>query len=90
MAQGIIIPADNKAPLTAATFGTPADYNRAVDGWAEAVHIPHVGVTMHLNRGIQSPVAIQPPRNVPLVVLHPSCTRRSADPRQLRARWTNR
>lgn len=49
MVHGIIIPADNNTPLTAATFGTPADYNRAVDGWAEAVHIPHVGVTMHLN-----------------------------------------
>lgn len=49
MVQGIIIPADNKAPLTAATFEKPEDYDRAVDGWGEAVHIPHVGATMHLN-----------------------------------------
>ena len=49
MVQGIIIPADNNTPLTAATFEKPEDLDRAVDGWAEAVHIPHVGVTMHLN-----------------------------------------
>lgn len=49
MVQGIIIPADDKAPLRAATFEMPEDFDRAVDEWAEAVHIPHVGVRMHLN-----------------------------------------
>lgn len=49
MVQGIIIPADNTAPLRAATLHSLEDYQRAVGGWIEAVDIPHLGVTMYVN-----------------------------------------
>lgn len=49
MVQGIIIPADNTAPLSAATFDSLKDYLRAVGGWFEAVDIPDLGVTMYVN-----------------------------------------
>ncbi|WP_431795250.1 DUF3846 domain-containing protein [Microbacterium enclense] len=49
MVQGIIIPADNTAPLTAATLDSLEDYQRAVGGWFEAVDIPDLGVTMYVN-----------------------------------------
>jgi hypothetical protein len=49
MVQGIIIPADNTAPLRTATLGSLEDYQRAVGGWFEAVDIPDLGVTMYVN-----------------------------------------
>lgn len=49
MVHGIIIPADNSASLTAATFATLGDYQRVVGGWIEAVDIPDLGVTMYVN-----------------------------------------
>lgn len=49
MVQGIIIPADNTAPLRAATLESLADYQQAVGGWIEAVDIPDLGVTMYVN-----------------------------------------
>lgn len=49
MVQGIIIPADNTAPLRAATLDSLADYQQAVGGWIEAVDIPDLGVTMYIN-----------------------------------------
>ncbi|KEP74542.1 hypothetical protein HR12_08365 [Microbacterium sp. SUBG005] len=49
MVQGIIIPADNTAPLTTGTFDSLEDFQRAVDGWIEAVDIPNLGVTMYVN-----------------------------------------
>lgn len=49
MVQGIIIPADNTAPLTTATLDSHADYQRALGGWIEAVDIPNLGVTMYVN-----------------------------------------
>lgn len=51
MVRGIIIPADNTAPLTAATFELLEHYQRAVDSWIEAVDIPDLGVTMYVNEG---------------------------------------
>lgn len=45
MVQGIIIPADNTAPLRTATLDSLDDYQRAVGGWIEAVDIPDLGVT---------------------------------------------
>lgn len=49
MVQGIIIPADNTAPLKTATLDSLEDYQRAVSGWIEAVDIPDLGVTMYVN-----------------------------------------
>ena len=49
MVQGIIIPADNTAPLRATAFGSLEDYQRAVGGWIEAVDIPDLGITMYVN-----------------------------------------
>ena len=49
MVQGIIIPADNTAPLTTRTLDSLEDYPRAVGGWFEAVDIPDLGVTMYVN-----------------------------------------
>ncbi|KZE43301.1 DUF3846 domain-containing protein [Microbacterium sp. T32] len=49
MVQGIIIPADNTAPLRASALDSLADYQRAVGGWFEAVDIPDLGVTMYVN-----------------------------------------
>lgn len=49
MVQGIIIPADNTAPLRTATLDSLADYQRAVGGWIEAVDIPDLGITMYVN-----------------------------------------
>jgi hypothetical protein len=49
MVQGIIIPADNTAPLKAATLDSLEDYRQAVGGWIEAVDIPDLGVTMYVN-----------------------------------------
>lgn len=49
MVQGIIIPADNTAPLTAAALDSLEDFQRAVGGWFEAVDIPGLGVTMYVN-----------------------------------------
>lgn len=49
MVQGIIIPADNTAPLTSATLDSLEDYQRAVGGWIAAVDIPDLGVTMYVN-----------------------------------------
>lgn len=49
MVQGIIIPADNTAPLRASTLDSLEDYQRAVGGWIEAVDIPDLGVTMYVN-----------------------------------------
>lgn len=49
MVQGIIIPADNTAPLMTARLDSLADYQRAVGGWIEAVDIPDLSVTMYVN-----------------------------------------
>ncbi|MBD8478954.1 DUF3846 domain-containing protein [Microbacterium sp. CFBP 8794] len=49
MVQGIIIPADNTAPLRTTTLDFLEDYQRAVGGWIEAVDIPELGVTMYVN-----------------------------------------
>lgn len=49
MVQGIIIPADNTAPLRTATLDSLEDFQRAVGGWFEAVDIPDLGVTMYVN-----------------------------------------
>nr|WP_278102317.1 DUF3846 domain-containing protein [Microbacterium proteolyticum] len=49
MVQGIIIPADNTAPLKTATLDSLQDFQRAVGGWIEAVDIPDLGVTMYVN-----------------------------------------
>lgn len=49
MVQGIIIPADNSASLTVATFETLEDYQQVVGGWIEAVDIPDLGVTIYVN-----------------------------------------
>lgn len=49
MVQGIIIPADNTAPLRASTLDSLEDYQRVVGGWIEAVDIPDLGVTMYVN-----------------------------------------
>lgn len=49
MVQGIIIPADDTAPLRTGIFDSLADYQRAVGGWIEAVDIPELGVTMYVN-----------------------------------------
>ena len=49
MVQGIIIPADNTAPLRVATLDSLDDYQQAVGGWIEAVDIPDLGVTMYVN-----------------------------------------
>ncbi|SIS19789.1 DUF3846 domain-containing protein [Microbacterium sp. RURRCA19A] len=49
MVQGIIIPADNTAPLRAAILDSLEDYQRAVGGWIEAVDIPDLGVTIYVN-----------------------------------------
>ncbi|MFZ8756949.1 DUF3846 domain-containing protein [Microbacterium sp. HMH0099] len=49
MVQGIIIPADNTAPLKTATLDSLQDYQQAVGGWTEAVDIPDLGVTMYVN-----------------------------------------
>lgn len=49
MVQGIIIPADNTAPLRASALDSLEDYQRAVGGWIEAVDIPDLGVTMYVN-----------------------------------------
>lgn len=49
MVQGIIIPADNTAPLRATALDSLEDYQRAVGGWIEAVDIPELGVTMYVN-----------------------------------------
>ncbi|SIS10855.1 DUF3846 domain-containing protein [Microbacterium sp. RURRCA19A] len=49
MVQGIIIPADNTAPLRIATLDSLEDFQRAVGGWIEAVDIPNLGVTMYVN-----------------------------------------
>lgn len=49
MVQGIIIPADNTAPLRTAALDSLEDYTRAVGGWFEAVDIPGLGVTMYVN-----------------------------------------
>ncbi|CAH0165086.1 DUF3846 domain-containing protein [Microbacterium sp. Bi128] len=49
MVQGIIIPADNTAPLRTAALDSLEDYQQAVGGWFEAVDIPDRGVTMYVN-----------------------------------------
>ncbi|CAN3702733.1 hypothetical protein MMX123_02763 [Microbacterium sp. MM2322] len=49
MVQGIIIPADNTAPLRASTLDSLKDFQRAVGGWFEAVDIPDLSVTMYVN-----------------------------------------
>lgn len=49
MVQGIIVPADNTAPLRTAMLESLEDYQRAVGGWIEAVDIPDLGVTMYVN-----------------------------------------
>ena len=49
MVRGIIIPADNTAPLGTATLDSLEDYQRAVGGWIEAVDIPDLGITMYVN-----------------------------------------
>ncbi|OZD38961.1 hypothetical protein CH252_30820 [Rhodococcus sp. 06-1477-1B] len=49
MVQGIIIPADNTAPLTTDTLNSLEDAQRAVGGWIEAVDIPELGVTIYVN-----------------------------------------
>ena len=49
MVQGIIIPADNTAPLRTAALDSLEDYQRAIGGWFEAVDIPDLGVTMYVN-----------------------------------------
>jgi len=49
MVQGIIIPADNTAPLRVSRLDSLEDYQRAVGGWIEAVDIPYLGVTMYVN-----------------------------------------
>ncbi|MFF8186162.1 DUF3846 domain-containing protein [Microbacterium sp. NPDC016588] len=49
MVQGIIIPADNTAPLRTHELDSLEDYQRAVGGWYEAVNIPDLGVTMYVN-----------------------------------------
>ena len=49
MVQGIIIPADNTAPLTASRLDSLENYMRAVGGWIEAVDIPDLGVTLYVN-----------------------------------------
>lgn len=49
MVHGIIIPADNTAPLRTATLDSFQDFQRAVGGWFEAVDIPDLGVTMYVN-----------------------------------------
>ncbi len=48
MVQGIIIPANNTAPLPAARLDSLEDYQRVV-GWIEAIDIPDLGVTMYVN-----------------------------------------
>ncbi|MDU0346472.1 DUF3846 domain-containing protein [Microbacterium sp. KSW2-29] len=49
MVQGIIIPADNTAPLRTDALDSLEDFQRAVGGWIEAVDIPDLGVTMYVN-----------------------------------------
>lgn len=49
MVRGIIIPADNSASLTAATFETLDDYRQIVGGWIEAVDIPNLGASLYVN-----------------------------------------
>ena len=49
MVRGIIIPADNTAPLRTAALDSLEDYQRAVGGWVEAIDIPDLGVTMYVN-----------------------------------------
>lgn len=49
MVEGIIIPADDTVPLTAAALDSLDDYQRAVSGWIEAVDVPDLGVTMYVN-----------------------------------------
>lgn len=49
MVQGMIIPADNTAPLRASTLESREDYRRAVGGWMEAVDIADLGVTMYVH-----------------------------------------
>lgn len=50
MVQGILIPADNTAPLRTAALDSLEDYQRAVGGWFEAVDIPDLGITMRSTR----------------------------------------
>lgn len=49
MVEGIIIPADNTAPLKTATLESLRDYQQAVGGWFEAVDIPDLGIKMYVN-----------------------------------------
>ena len=49
MVQGIVIPADNTAPIRASPLDSLEDYQRAVGGWFEVVDIPDLGVTMYVN-----------------------------------------
>lgn len=49
MVQGIVIPADNTAPLSVGTLDSLEDYQRVVGGWIEAVDVPNLGVTMYVN-----------------------------------------
>ena len=47
--QGIIVPADNTAPLRASKLDSLEDYQQAVGGWFQAVDIPDLGVMMYVN-----------------------------------------
>lgn len=49
MVEGIIIPADNSAPLRTVTLDSLEDYQRVVGGWIEAVDTPDLGVTMYVD-----------------------------------------
>ncbi|AZN29358.1 DUF3846 domain-containing protein [Flaviflexus salsibiostraticola] len=49
MARGIYVPAEASEPLEERQFVGLEDYQRAVDGWIEAVDVPDLGVTIYIN-----------------------------------------
>ena len=49
MVRGIVIRAAGEEPLEERHFFGLEDYQSAVGGWIEAVDIPSIGVTVHVN-----------------------------------------
>ncbi len=49
MTKGIVVPHDAEAALEVREFSDFGDYQKAVDGWIEAVDIPSLGVMVFVN-----------------------------------------
>lgn len=90
MVQGIIVPASDAEDMRAVELAGLEDYQRAVGGWIEARDLLSFGCTMFLNKKRLIRGALQPARDLSVVVPRAASARSGATGGRRDSGWSAR